>query len=620
MALSREGFLEAEPPLAFRRPFELSARPKLLGCRMGWQGSKPNQLVDIAVRGEVVKAHAMTQIIAHIQNSPLEEGEFTSQALPLAPGIVAKLVADAKPRRFSTGSLGWFAHRLETITIGGLQVRAAIQFQAVLRGTKPSAGDDFKADSGDAADAECSVAEEVDEHNLTSAPVGRSWSSWCSCRKRKKPDSCDTDVLLEHAGKVRKAIAEDLDSNILGKAQELAKDGIVDLQDAKCLWRLARLNVRGARTLEHVMSTYAFTEAGRVFIASMCAKLAPEAVMCAKLGTEEPPEGGRVSSCAGPGAAGEGFLPVFYNPGNAGFAILADTLKAAQTSLELCIFALSDDRLAGIVLGLHQRGVMVRVIADDDMHKSMSTSDLGAMQEAGIEVRFDRKKFHMHHKFAVIDSKVCLHGSLNWTTGALRNNRENIIITKCGHIVKSFAAEYERLWAAFADGNPIDESLAPNCVRSDDVTVMFFPDQEDHNFAQLVDVVSGATSTLDVAVFTLTVPELVGAMKEAHRRGVRVRVITDDRQAKFACKGAPVRGLRSAGIEVRTDHSPANMHHKFCVVDGQVLCNGSYNWTRQGEDGNYENVVIYHNHKLLAESFSAEFESLWKQFDSHLEL
>lgn len=32
------------------------------------------------------------------------------------------------------------------------------------------------------------------------------------------------------------------------------------------------------------------------------------------------------------------------------------------------------------------------------------------------------------------------------------------------------------------------------------------------------------------------------------------------------------------------------------MVDGQTLCSGSYNWTRQGEDGNYENVVIYRNH------------------------
>lgn len=411
----------------------------------------------------------------------------------------------------------------------------------------------------------------------------------------------------EPPAKRQKLAAQDLDRKLLERAQELSTDGVLDLQDARRLWRLAAgwgVTDKEARTLQHLLLHYAFDEGARIFLSEKLRDRRQQEVPA-------PPGQGPASVTP----LGGDFVPVFYNPGNAGFAELVSTLRSARKSLDLCLFTLSDDRLAAVVLELHKAGVVVRIIGDDDSHRNQATSDLGTLEKAGIEVRFDQKPIHMHHKFALIDGKVCLHGSLNWTTGALRNNNENIIITRCGHIADSFAAEFKRLWAAFAPGAAVDESLAPDGVWKDDVIVLFFPDQKDRNFRQLVDIVAGAQKTLDVAMFTLVVPDLVSALQEAHRRGVRVRVITDDRQAQCSkhCR-MRVAGLRDAGVEVRTDQSPANMHHKFCVVDGRTLCNGSYNWTRQGKDGNYENVVIYRKHAPLARSFAGEFERLWKRF------
>lgn len=220
----------------------------------------------------------------------------------------------------------------------------------------------------------------------------------------------------------------------------------------------------------------------------------------------------------------------------------------------------------------------------------------------------------MHHKFAVVDGTTCVHGSLNWTTGALRNNRENIIFSKHKGLIAAFAAEFDRLWQAFAPKARRDISLAPDAVWNEGILVLLFPDRSDYNFKLLVQQVQSVKLTLDVAMFTLTVSELIAAMKHAHKRGVRVRVIVDDRQAKFCHDGAHCKDLRAAGIEVRMDHSPANMHHKFCVIDGRTVCNGSFNWTRQAEDGNYENVVVYHEQVALARCFSKEFETLWAEF------
>ena len=55
------------------------------------------------------------------------------------------------------------------------------------------------------------------------------------------------------------------------------------------------------------------------------------------------------------------------------------------------------------------------------------------------------------------------------------------------------------------------------------------------------------------------------------------------------------------------------MHHKFAIVDGATLINGSFNWTRQAVLGNQENVVIARDAKL-AGVFAKEFDSMWGKF------
>ena len=56
------------------------------------------------------------------------------------------------------------------------------------------------------------------------------------------------------------------------------------------------------------------------------------------------------------------------------------------------------------------------------------------------------------------------------------------------------------------------------------------------------------------------------------------------------------------------------MHHKFAIIDGRCLVNGSFNWTRQAVTGNNENVLITSDGNLV-QAFQVEFNRLWKQFN-----
>lgn len=118
----------------------------------------------------------------------------------------------------------------------------------------------------------------------------------------------------------------------------------------------------------------------------------------------------------------------------------------------------------------------------------------------------------------------------------------------------------------------------------------------------------GARSWIDVCVFTLADDLLAEALLACHRRGVRIRLITDNDKAFDA--GSDVVWLREQGLQVRFDRSEHHMHHKFAVFDGRLLLNGSFNWTRSATTLNEENLVVIEHAQLVAD-FRAEFERLW---------
>ena len=103
---------------------------------------------------------------------------------------------------------------------------------------------------------------------------------------------------------------------------------------------------------------------------------------------------------------------------------------------------------------------------------------------------------------------------------------------------------------------------------------------EETSLVKLLRVLQRATRTLDVAVFTITCNEIADALEAAAQRGVTVRIISDDEQAKS--KGSDVARLAKVkNVQVRHDGNAAShMHHKFAIVDGACLINGSFNWTR----------------------------------------
>ena len=147
-------------------------------------------------------------------------------------------------------------------------------------------------------------------------------------------------------------------------------------------------------------------------------------------------------------------------------------------------------------------------------------------------------------------------------------------------------------------------------TRSVTITEAHFSPGEDCR-RQLLDLLVAARATLDISVFTISDNRLTDAIVNTHKRGVTVRIITDNDKALD--QGSDIDHLLSQGLTVRMDNTANHMHHKFAIIDQSILVNGSFNWTRSATDYNQENILVTDEPKLVA-AYSGEFEILWNEF------
>jgi len=138
----------------------------------------------------------------------------------------------------------------------------------------------------------------------------------------------------------------------------------------------------------------------------------------------------------------------WFSPDDDCMGRIIDLFAQARQTVDVCVFTITDNRIAEAITRAHQRGVRVRIISDNDKAFDKG-SDIAHLRGRGIECREDNTEHHMHHKFALFDHNLLLTGSYNWTRSASLNNEENFIISGDPRLLKSFSHMFDKLWDDF---------------------------------------------------------------------------------------------------------------------------------------------------------------------------
>jgi len=137
----------------------------------------------------------------------------------------------------------------------------------------------------------------------------------------------------------------------------------------------------------------------------------------------------------------EVYFSLLDNPQKA----IIKNINQAETYINLAMYTFTDQEIALSLTNAQNRGVKVRVYLDrSQIGSTYSISRL--LVQNGIKVRISSNNYIMHHKFAIIDNRILLTGSYNWTLSANNRNDENLLVIDDPEIIEIFQNQFINLW------------------------------------------------------------------------------------------------------------------------------------------------------------------------------
>ncbi|HKT35534.1 MAG TPA: phospholipase D-like domain-containing protein [Nitrospira sp.] len=158
--------------------------------------------------------------------------------------------------------------------------------------------------------------------------------------------------------------------------------------------------------------------------------------------------------------------------------------------------------------------------------------------------------------------------------------------------------------------------LQAQTVSGADVEVLYAP--QDAPLDRLVALYRQGKRYIYVSVYGLTSPRAVEALVAAKKRGVDVRILTDQERTLDAKQYTALQTLRLAGIPIRINQHEGLMHLKQVVIDDEINTSGSMNHTTSGNLYNDERMDIITDHAISLKA-REHFLSMWNDRDRFTE-
>lgn len=112
----------------------------------------------------------------------------------------------------------------------------------------------------------------------------------------------------------------------------------------------------------------------------------------------------------------------------------------------------------------------------------------------------------------------------------------------------------------------------------------------------IVKEINSAKKSINVQAYGFTSRPIYEALVGAIKRGVNVQLIADKKAS--AMSSALVYELAAAGAACFIDGKHAIAHNKVMIIDRSVVITGSFNFTKNAETSNSENIILVRNSAL----------------------
>jgi phosphatidylserine/phosphatidylglycerophosphate/cardiolipin synthase-like enzyme len=145
-------------------------------------------------------------------------------------------------------------------------------------------------------------------------------------------------------------------------------------------------------------------------------------------------------------------------------------------------------------------------------------------------------------------------------------------------------------------------SAAPDSLQ--DISCFFSP--RGGCTEAVVAEIAQARESILVQAYSFTSTPIAKALVEARQRGVQITVILDKSNLTGQYSSADF--VLHAEIPTYIDDKHAIAHNKIMLIDGRTIITGSFNFTKQAESSNAENLLVIRNHPDLFAQYQTNFQ------------
>jgi phosphatidylserine/phosphatidylglycerophosphate/cardiolipin synthase-like enzyme len=243
---------------------------------------------------------------------------------------------------------------------------------------------------------------------------------------------------------------------------------------------------------------------------------------------------------------------------------LLAALAAAQQTIDIYVFTLSNPDILAALREAVARGVRVRAVVDPAPSENAAAGHaaMRALNEANVQVRPRPSYFErVHAKSFVVDGAHALVSSINFLDDWM-HTRDHGVLTSNPVVVQGIMQTFAADWAAIPD----DSVPAPPLVLS-----------PPNSRATLADLIDGAQASLFLEEEQITDDAMVDLLAARSNAGVAVQIVTNALQTK---NRPCLETLQARAPQVQVRYSTQLwLHTKLVIADERRMLVGSVNLT-----------------------------------------
>lgn len=375
--------------------------------------------------------------------------------------------------------------------------------------------------------------------------------------------------------------------------------------------------------------------------------------------------------------------------------IIINNIEDAQDTIEIAVQEFRLPKIAQSLAKKQQNGVNIRVIIENDYRRPFSDYSpeeikqltgreknrlqagfnfidlnrdgrisqeeskkrdaLIILENAGIPILDDtadgtKGSGLMHHKFMIVDGKISLVASNNFTLSGIhgdleapntRGNANNLVTIRNSELASIFQEEFDLMWGDGVGKKPDsvfgvkkgNRMFPPILVGESAVSVHFSPlsktqSWQDSSNGFIGEQLAKAETSVNFALFVFSEQKIADILAKGYEREVNINGLIEPSFAyRYYSEGLDMLGVALArNCKFEKNNNPWEaaistvgipqlpegdlLHHKFAVVDEKVVITGSHNWSASANYQNDETVLVIEN-PTVAAHYQREFERLY---------